>query len=155
MNLRVLKKSRRKPEVGDIFALQARAGEYLFGRVVSVDARIGGFDNVVLVYVYNARSTTKASVPMLDKRNLLVPPIGTNRQPWLRGYFETIATQPLRAKDVLAKHCFGPSFAGKYYDEQGRELQARTEPCGEYGVESYRTIDDAISDAVGIPRAED
>ena len=41
---------------------------------------------------------------------------------------------------------------GIYLDEVGRKLLRRFDPCGEWGLASYRWIDDHISDAMGIPR---
>jgi hypothetical protein len=38
MNLAVLKKTRRAPEVGDIFVMQPPDGQFLFGRVVDTNA---------------------------------------------------------------------------------------------------------------------
>lgn len=65
-----------------------------------------------------------------------------------------MATRSLAEGDVLKQHCFKDSY-GHYYDEQSRELPGRIEPCGVWGLHSYRTIDDDISDALGIPRAPD
>lgn len=157
-NLRVLKPSRIKPTPGDVFAMGLPDGSYLRGRVVSIDAQwtlAVGADPAVLIYVYRELTATKA-VPdraaMLPDQ-LLVPPIMTNRQPWTRGYFETLGNVPLVEGDVLSRHCFLSASRGRYFDERGNELAGPTEPVGDYGLHSFRTIDDAISDAVGIPKA--
>jgi len=68
---------------------------------------------------------------------------------WKKGYF-------LKVGDVLQNgrlkhHCFR-DFNGNYLDETGRKLKFRTDPCGVWGLVSYRCIDDHISDALGIPR---
>ena len=152
MNMKVLKKSRKKLQVGDIFVYQMKKGEYGYGRVIRLDAHIGGFSNVIMIYIYNAFSTDKHRVPILSKDNLLIPPIGTNRQPWLRGYFKNICNKPLAKADILAHHCF-KDIRGLYFDDEGNMLSKPTKPCGEYGLHSYRTIDDAISEALGIPLA--
>jgi hypothetical protein len=54
--------------------------------------------------------------------------------------------------DVLPQHCFQDS-RGWYFDEQGNRLHAAVEPVGQWGLHSYRTIDDEISKALGIPPA--
>ena len=155
MNMKVLKKSRKKVKAGDVFAFQIREGEFMYGRVISLEAKIGGFENVILLYIYDARSAQKDSVPPLDKLELLIPPLGTNRQPWLKGYFETVATGPLAQQDVMPVHCFKDHLTGRFFDDLGNELPRMTEPCGEYALDSYRTIDDAVSTALGIPLAPD
>ena len=84
---------------------------------------------------------------------LLFAPLVINRLPWSRGYFETIANLPLGEGQVLKQHCFEAN--GRYYDEKDRELPGPTAPCGLRGLESFRTVDDSVSQALGIPLAPD
>ena len=77
-NLKVLKPSRAKPSRGDIFAASLPSGEYLFGRVIDTQARVGAIEGV-LIYIYSHLSNAK-SPPALGELNpasLLVPPIIT------------------------------------------------------------------------------
>jgi hypothetical protein len=83
---------------------------------------------------------------------LLVSPIMTNRLPWTRGYFETLANVPLEVGDVLPRHCFLSASRGRYFDDAGNELAGAIEPVGDYALHSFSTIDDQISDKLGIPR---
>lgn len=85
---------------------------------------------------------------------LLVSPIMTNKLPWSKGYFETLANVPLGEDDVLDQHCF-LDWTGRYYDENLNELPGPREPVGEYGLASFRTIDDEVSDALGFERVRD
>lgn len=151
MNLALLKKTRRAPVVGDVFVMQPPDGEFLFGRVIDTDANPLGVGGAMLIYVYRARSADKRPVPKLLREQLLLPPMMTNKQPWTRGYFEVVENHPVTAIDRLPQHCFGDF--GRYFDEKGTRLSGPTEPVGQWGLHSYRTIDDAISDALGIPRA--
>jgi hypothetical protein len=77
----------------------------------------------------------------------------TNTLPWSKGYFETVAHLPLSAEDVLPRHCFRSS-SGKYFDEICNELPREEQPCGDWGLHSFRTIDDDVSDALGIPQSQ-
>ena len=131
-------------------------GRYLFGRVISTVAMWGPSASANLIYVFKVRSNAKTAPDSSELRanRLLIAPLIINRLPWSRGYFETIAIQPLVEGDVLKQHCFRSSYGG-YDDEQSRELSTPSEPCGVWGLHSYRTIDDEISDALGIPRAPD
>ncbi len=45
--------------MGDIFALQARDNQYLFGRVIRTDARYGSLDELILIYIYRTFSPEK------------------------------------------------------------------------------------------------
>lgn len=156
-NLRVLNPSRDEPRVGDVFAMQLPDDRYLFGRIISTEAMAGpAMGGAILIYVYRVRSVTK-EVPdrsELRPERLLVSPIMTNRQPWTRGYFEILTNLVLEDEDVLDRHCFR-RWDGRFFDESLNELPGPVEPVGDYGIHSFRTIDDEISDALGIPRVAD
>lgn len=155
MNLAVLKKSRRGPEAGDIFVMLPPDQLFLYGRVISTEAKIGPMENCVLIYIYALRATTKLPVPKLSRDQLLVPPIMTNKLPWRRGYFETIDHQTLEEEDRLRQHCFKDLFIeGKYFDEFSNELNQCIEPTGAWGLDSFRTIDDEVSKALGFPLSD-
>jgi Immunity protein 26 len=150
MNLAVLSKSRRRPTPGDVFAMLPPGG-FLFGRVIDVDANAGGFEGSNLIYIFRARSQSKSAVPPLTTSDLLIPPIMTNRLPWVRGYFELVDKGLLQLNDRLAQHCFRDALRSWYFDEKGRQLKNAVEPVGDWGLHSFRTIDDQISRALGIP----
>jgi hypothetical protein len=154
MNMRVLKRSRKTLKSGDVFVLQMRASEYIYGRVISTSARVGFFENCIMIYIYRCFSETRDVVPSLKRHGLLLPPMMTNRLPWSRGYFETVANGPLTKDEVLRQHCF-EDIRGRYFDELGNQLPRRSEPCTLLSLHSFRTIDDAVSKALGIPLAPD
>lgn len=159
-NLRVLKRSNKAPQRGDVFAMQLPSGEFLFGRVIVANAHRGHapMPGANLIYVYDQRSgSLPPDLAQLLPGRLLVPPLWTNRLPWTKGYFQTVRNQPLGEFDVLRQHCFqepalSPGAVRPFVDQTGRRLSNRVEPCGEWGLVSYRWIDDHISDALGIPR---
>lgn len=154
-NLRVLRISRKKPQPGDIFALRPPGVFYLFGRVIGVELefpRQAPMPGANLIYVYRERATDlRPDVGLLRPDRLLLPPIFINRMPWTKGYFQTVAYHLLRPADVLERHCFRRSN-GTYLDGAGNTLPGPVEPCGDWGLASYRTLDDEVSDALGIPR---
>ena len=160
-NLRVLRKSRKKPERGDFFAMQIPDESYLFGRVILAGMPQGRapMPGANLIYIYTHRSPSRK----FDERELLpgkllIPPVWTNDLGWAKGYFETLENRPLREFDVLRQHCFRraavrPGAPAMFLDEHGEELKRDSEHCGEWGLVSYRWIDDRVSDAIGIARA--
>ena len=157
MNLAILRPSRKRLVTGDVFVMLPPDGRFLFGRVISTTAQWGAGPSLVanLVYVFRARSNTKmcpARSELLADR-LLFAPLVINRLPWSRGYFETIANLPLGEREVLKQHCFESN--GRYYDDKGHELPVPAEPCGLRGLESFRTVDDSVSTALGITLAPD
>src|SRR5690606_1968335 len=119
------------------------------------DAKIRYMSDSILIYIFSIESETKEPPEHLPVMRLLIPPLMTNRLPWSRGYFETIAHREFDAGERLPLHCFYSLTFKKYFDDSGNELPKRSEPCGFSGLDSYRTIDDAISKALGIPLAPD
>ena len=159
-NLQVLTPRRSPPKRGDLFVMKLPSERYLFGRVILADvpqAR-GPMPGANLIYIYNHQSLSIESDPaQLRPGRLLIPPVWTNSLPWTKGYFQTIDNSELGDFDVLRQHCFfraslSPAAAGKFVDESGKELKHKSEPCGEWGLASYRWIDDHVSDALGIQR---
>lgn len=153
-NLEALKPSRLKPRSGDVFTLRI-AGAFRFGRVISTEAMAGwSMPGAILIYIFRT-SSSELAIPeddLIRSDNLLIAPLMTNRLPWSRGYFQTIGNRPFTPGHVLAQHCFRSS-TGRYFDENANEIPGPVEPCGDWGLHSYRTIDDEISAALGVPSA--
>lgn len=155
-NLQVLKPSRRKPSAGDIFAMQLPDQSKLFGRVIGADLQEfnqAPMPGAYLIYVYRHRARSlQPERAELTPTELLLPPVFINTMPWTRGYFLTVDQRPLRPEDQLKQYCFWDAARGIFVDEMHRTLPREIHPCGDWGLSSYRWIDDQISDALGIPR---
>lgn len=156
-NLQVLTPSRKAPKAGDIFVCRPSGRGYFFGRVVATDARIATMESCTLLYVFAIERETKLPPDRLSAMQLLIPPFMTNRLPWSKGYFETVAHRHFELGERLPNHCFEEPGRRpvRYWDEYNHELSQKKEPCGIHALKSYRTIDDAISDALGIPCVPD
>ena len=156
-NLRILRKSRKR-EPGDVFTYQLSDLRFGFGLLVRDDALFEGDDPVegptgmYLIYIYNAFADSSLTVPSLTKDNLLLPPLLTDRTPWTHGYFERIAHWPLTSEVCFNRHCFFDRTYSKpsYFDEYGRRLPKRFEPCGDFWIHSCFTIDQDICKALGL-----
>jgi hypothetical protein len=96
-NLRVLKRSRPKLQVGDVFALSPAPDRFLFGRVILTDLPRGQtpMPTANLIYVYAAEARAPMPVPLasLVPASLLLPPQFINRMPWTKGYFQNVTSQ--------------------------------------------------------------
>lgn len=147
--LEVLKPSRKKPQVGDVFVFRPQGRDYYFGRVIRTDARIVSFQNCILIYLYSVSTALPSQdrIPSLALDKLLLPPIIINRLPWSRGYFMTIGNSCLEKADVLETHCFKRNN-GKYYDADSNELPAPVEPVGQFGLWSYALVGDVVEDVL-------
>lgn len=156
-NFQVLRASRKPLRAGDIFALHLVDGRYLFGRVVLADIPedLAPTPNCNLLYIYQDSSDAKTlDLTLLTPDHLLIPPIFTNRLAWSRGYFETVAHQPVVPDDLLPQHCFYDVLTRGYLDETGAPLPVPSKPCGIWGLASYQAISKEISEALGLPPPE-
>ncbi len=148
--------SRKRLRPGDIFVVKPRGRDYLFGRVVDVDAHALQIGGAILIYVYDAWSTSKLEIPPLSRDRLLIPPVMLNRLGWSRGFMETVEHRPLDPDEVLPVHCFVSHIyaAGpRYFNERHEERPGPVEPVGTAGLASYRWLDDEISRTIGLPLA--
>ncbi|GMU81718.1 MAG: hypothetical protein AMXMBFR47_15890 [Planctomycetota bacterium] len=151
MNMRVLKRSRKKPKDGDIFVYQVMDHDFGFGRVI--DTSETGGPQSILVYLYNTFLPNKQNIPELSQHRLLIPPLFVMPWPWRDGYFETIQSGVLDPHDLLPVHCFEKKIFRRmhYVDERDRELPQRVEPCGFWGIASTGYVDIVVSRALGLP----
>ncbi len=155
-NLDKLTASRKAQRVGDVFALRVD-GRYFFGRVISTEAVAGpSMRHAILAYLFEAPASTidGYDAETLRPDRLLVPPFMINKLPWSRGYFQTVAHLPLEAGQRLEQHCFRAAN-GTIYDEALNVLPQAQEPCGIWGLASYRSVDDQVSARLGLPLAAD
>lgn len=155
INLELLRPSRRRLAAGDVFVVKPIRHPFLFGRIIRTDAALFGQGNLLL-YFYDAWSDDAQDIPALDRDRLPIPPVVTNRLGWSRGFFNHVENRPLTRGDVLSVHCFVSNIyrdGPRYFDEFRNQLPGPVPPVGEAGLHSYRTIDDEISRALGIPLA--
>ena len=154
-NLQFQKRTVKKPIIGDIFSLMLPGSTFLFGLVIGADLPSGRapMPGSYLLYVYADQSPNpEPDLDNLSAERLLIAPFFTNRMLWTKGYAQTIGNMKISAARLLPQHCFKDLLLERYYDEQGRTLPRRYEPCGSWGLGSYRKLDDLISDALGIER---
>ena len=153
------KPSRKKLHEGDLFSFDLVNGTKVYGRVISTSAVAGSTGGWNLIYIYDPRKVGSNGVPNhseLSPENLLIPPKIINRLGWSRGYFTTIGNVPLDQSQLLPRHLF-KTYRGDFVNEAGAPTAAPRdgEPATFSGLGNYRTIDDSVSKALGIPLAPD
>lgn len=141
--------TRKRPRPGDIFIQRlVSSGLYIPGLVVK--EKVGYASKFILLYFANVLSEKRTSQVGVEafKDNLLIPPLITNKQGWLKGYFETIEHAKVAESDLLPVHCFEGNQPGTYYNEYEERLEQRVEPCGFGGIWGLLEIADTLAEAV-------
>lgn len=141
---------RQRAKVGDIFRLSPHEGVFLWGRLVK-KARFFGVDaNFSLVYIYDAIGPVRPSPDLLTPQNLIVGPSVVNDLGWARGYWEIIASERIKATDLLDHHYFiryhGTGSTSDYdiVDEQGRKArtaEVQINKLAQSGFGNFNLID--------------
>lgn len=150
MNLAVLKPSRRKLAVGDVFVMQPPDGQFLWGRVIDPDVNPFGDGGAVLIYIYRTRTATKTPPPALLRGQLVIRPMITNTRPWANGYFEHIEHRPLTVMERFPRHSFKDEH-GNYVDDTGKRLATPTPPIVLWQIPEFADLANAICLSLGIP----
>lgn len=146
-----------RPKDGQVFIISI--GEHVLpGRVIRTDAKSGPSMSGILTYVFQpVRPEWSPDNGREDIRvdRLLIPPFLINQKPWSLRFFHRVAQLDSFGEDErLTLHCFRAAN-GTLTNELGEEVTQAVEPLGPWALDSYRTVDDALSDALGIPRVPD
>lgn len=86
----VMKKSRKTPCEGDVFCIQPLKGIFYFGKVIKSNIENPDIHGHTLIFIYDIYSSDKNTMFNFENKELLIPPIIVNKQPWIKGYFETL-----------------------------------------------------------------
>jgi hypothetical protein len=154
INLETLHRTQLEPIEGDIFVVKPKQKDFYYGRVIQAHVTMHAWDGV-LVYIYNATSKSKQTIPEMKKDLLLIPPLILDAGCWGLGLVECIGNRILSKQEILDKHCFWDVVFGRYVDLEGNQLPQKTEPCGVYGLTPPRGLDNEISRALRMPLAPD
>lgn len=149
-------KDKTETPTGDIFSLEIPQGRFWFGQVISLEVGpMPGASILIYIYDYSEEGPVPDTSRMCLDR-LLIPPCFINRMAWTRGYFLNVARRELAESDLPKQHCFldHTHDPPRPVDLHGHPVVEPTEPVGYFALHSYASLDDELSDALGIPRAE-
>lgn len=137
--LKVLNKSRKYPEIGDIFQLITNNNIEFNGIIINNHiCNINGDDLIVVAifkYTYDYKKVLNEGVLL---NNIIIPFQIVGKEYWTRGYFNTIDHF-----DEIIKTCsygFYSIGKGKIYDEYGKALIEMPDILGIYGVSTINGI---------------
>lgn len=150
MQMIQMNRSRKKPCIGDIFVLQPIQGIFYYGKVIQTNLQ--SYDSFVrgmfLIFIYDYCSTQKEIVYDLETNNLLIAPQIVNKQPWLKGYFETIGNVEVTAQENNIDFGFWDILRDRYVDINGNPLDVPPKFYSIYGLGSYGIVSKEVYKAL-------
>ena len=150
MQMIQMNKSRKKPCIGDMFVLQPIQGMFYYGKVIKTDLQ--SYDSFIrgmfLIFIYDYCSTQKEIVYDLDINNLLIAPQIVNKQPWLKGYFETIGNVEVTVQENNIDLGFWDILRKRYVDINGNPLDVPPKVSSIYGLGSYGIVSKEVYKAL-------
>lgn len=92
-------------------------------------------DSCTLIYVFNGVAANPFERQTFPVSDLLGPPLLIDRW-WEDGFWLPVLSRPFEAGELLAVHCIEDTTRIKpaYFDENGRTLLHRIEPCAQAGI---------------------
>ena len=153
--LKVIKRKRKYPEVGDIFELMTQEGIVFNGLVVNNHlTQIWPGDELILVFIFKEGIDVKNCITNgVKKDDLLIAPRIVGKEYWTRGYFHTVD----HVEEYSAKKNYGfywipynPTNHDTFYDEYKNELEKEPELLGQWGVVTITGIASSVYKAMII-----
>ena len=145
--LKVIKKSRSIPKVGDVFLVSPREGIYFYGKVLVSNIVRKVPDSFVegkhVVFIFKGNTHEKnIDKYMPDYSNLLIPPAIVGDGYWKKGYFHTIANIPLTEEEKKLDFGFySIHFKGNFFcKETGELLDKEPKLLGMHGITTISGI---------------
>ena len=141
---------RQRAKVGDIFRLSPIQEIFLWGRLIKKANFFGLNADFNLVYIYDVVGEDRPSPDLLCPQNLIIGPSVVNNLGWARGYWEIVASEPVRPTDMLERHYFiryhGTGSTRDYdvVDEKGRKVrspQVQISKIAQSGFGNFNLID--------------
>ena len=131
--LKVIKRKKIYPQIGDIFAINPKEDIMLFGIVINNHINNINGDDLLLVLVFKMNSDVKEIMTRgINENDLLIPPQMVGKEYWTRGYFHI--TDHIDNINRDFDYGFYSIGKRKFFNEYGHELFHEPILLGTYGV---------------------
>ena len=143
-NFKVIKRTRRQPNDGDIFVCTINGTVYYYGKILKaciVNPSDEWINGCILACLFRDKTTVKN----LDNYkgsydNLLLTPFIVTKQYWTGGWFETIGNVPLDERDFSLDYGFYEAYGfgpmGGFYKETGEGMDHIPKYMSSLGIET-------------------
>jgi hypothetical protein len=137
--LKMIKRSKNELKDGDIFVLSPREDVYFYGKVLKANINHTSKDPFIdgknLIFIFQSKSK---EINLLnfkaDYNKLLIKPEIVDRSYWTKGLFFTIGNEEITHFEKDMDYGFYKHSFGKYYKEDGVEINHKPPFLGIYGI---------------------
>lgn len=143
--LQVVKRSRKYPEVGDVFMLRTKEGLEFQGVVANshVD-NDNGTDQLVVLIFWDGVDVERAVREGVRPEDVLCGPAIVAKGYWTRGFFAKVG----HCVGAVSGYGFYDIFPQKFCDEYGNELPEEPDLLSGFGIWTYSGIARDVSAAL-------
>lgn len=131
--LKVIKRKRTYPEIGDIFQINPFDEVYLYGIVINNHVDSNGMEDLLVIMIFApGKDIRKCVSEGIKKEDLFIGPEIVHKMYWTRGYFYNV--DHYNELINIDSYGFFRILDWKFYDEYGNHLNSEPELLGTYGV---------------------
>lgn len=149
--LRVIKRNRRYPQIGDLFKVNPKDDIILYGVVINNHINSINGEDLLLVLIFREEVDIKTILcDGVKNEHLLIPPQIVGKEYWTRGYFYKI--DYVNNANKVKEYGFYSVGKGKFLDEYGNDLAYEPPLLGIYGVATISGVARKINQELIIAR---
>lgn len=148
--LKVIKRERIYPQIGDLFKINPKDDIDLYGVVVNNHIKNINGEDLLLVLIFKEKDIKTILCDGVKSEHLLIPPQIVGKEYWTRGYFYNIDyVDNVNNVDKCGFYSVGQ---GKFFDEYGNDLEFEPPLLGTYGVATISGVARKINQELIIAR---
>lgn len=148
--LKVIKRTRKYPNKGDVFLVEPQEGIYFYGLVINNHVNNIQGDDLLVIMIFRNRANGLTNKSFeLDYNNLLIEPCMVGKEYWTRGYFYTIDNIEYEKSD----YGFYSISKNKFFNEYEEELYKEPKLLGVWGVSTIFGIAIKIQEELIIDKS--
>ncbi|MCR5824058.1 MAG: hypothetical protein K6G60_06470 [Lachnospiraceae bacterium] len=136
--LKVIKRKRIYPEIGDVFMVCPRDNIEYYGVVVNNHVNNNNGNDLIVIFIFKSGVDIAQAIKNgVKKEDLLIEPEIVGKEYWTRGYFYNVGhTSEMREK----RYGFYSIGKQKFFDEYGNDIHEEPYLLGTYGVSTISGI---------------
>lgn len=154
--LKVIKKEKRYPDIGDVFLIKPTDDLLLYGLVINNHVNNINGEDLLVVLIFKAGIDSRLICDKTLEGNVLLPPQTVGVEYWTRGYFHTVDAVDI--SDWYIDYGFfdvGSIYVrgyGLFVNEYGERIDREPKLLGTYGVSTIIGIASKITRELIIDR---